>query len=414
MGKTLETVRNGFLPLCSIVVLGALVSCGPGDPGSGTEKKALETYTELTSNPQVRVYALQLAADSTSPTSGALLVEGTSARGYDIALESLRGLGKREVPGGREALQVAFDEKRGGLKAVAALGLAKQGDETARQWLVQQVQDGLIVPGQEVLVFFAESGEQELAKSILEKWTKSKDETTRDEAYAILGSVGEPWATLILLQGMEKEHGLRRKEAVIALGNTGDAEVSSRVAKFVNTQGLVFVSLEALGKIGNADAAPTVEKSVGHEEELVRAYSGAALWKLGGAETARETVAPLVQSEDEVVRRNLAEQLGTVNTPEATEILTALAADPAKDVRRSALLSLLDGGDASLVPLFVERTQDPEYEVATVALDGVGKWGGATDLPALEPLLVNENPYVALAAANAILEIRTRTAPSGA
>lgn len=413
MGSKYSRTWTGWMLFgLMLLVSAALVSCGPGDPGASSEKRALEAYGTLTNNAQVEAYALQLAGRSTSEASGALLAGAAGKPAYDVSLAALRGLGERDVPGGLEALQQAFGEKRGGLKAVAAIALARHGETAAVDWLVEKINDGTVQPGPEVLLQLVESGQTDLAKEILGKGIQSKDTVTRDQSYAVLGAVQDRWATLLLLQGMDKEHGERRREAIVALGNTGDPEVASRVAKYVNTQGLVFVALEALGKLGNPDSVATLTKSAGHEEELVRVYAGSSLWKLGEADLANETLAPLLASEDDLVRAGLAEQLDTVEDARALEMLSTLASDPVKDVRRAALLSLMEGGSAAQLPTFLAGAQDADYDVAAIALEAVGRWGGPDDLAALEPLLDSENPYLAVGAANAILEIRARTAPA--
>ena len=55
--------------------------------------------------------------------------------------------------------------------------------------------------------------------------------------------------------------------------------------------------------------------------------------------------------------------------------------------------------------LFVDAVADSDYTLAAVALDTLARIGTAAEVTKIAPQLENENKYVAVSAANAILSI---------
>jgi len=62
-----------------------------------------------------------------------------------------------------------------------------------------------------------------------------------------------------------------------------------------------------------------------------------------------------------------------------------------------------------LQPIFVEALSDSSYQVYTSALDNLAGIGTSEILEQLKPFLEDENPYVKMSAANAILAIADRS-----
>jgi HEAT repeat protein len=226
--------------------------------------------------------------------------------------------------------------------------------------------------------------------------------------------IAEPWATELLVQGLNKEHGEDRQQAIAALGATGAPEVARRISRFVSTQGLVFATLEALGALGNPDSIAVVRAKTEHDEPLVRVWAAVALWKLGESDSAAEVLEPLISDEDVVVRRLLAEELGAVDSDKAVEWLATLAGDEDQGVRLNAVRSLDQRASSAEEPLLLAASADQDYEVATVAINVLARVGGEGALEELGALVDSENPYIALSAANAVLAIDGRRKPSPA
>lgn len=396
----------------SVTLLGAivalLVGCGSTDRVS--RKAEAACLDRMQQDFQFARYGLNLAARYDGPFARQLLVDHLLSDNYQTALAAAKGISDAPDPAAEEALRQVFADKEGALRLSAAVALAKLGDAEASEWLKQQI-DGVGGPAKlNVLAFLGKQGEQDLVRPIVQKMMDSESQAGRDEAYLVLGEIGEPWATKLLLQGLEREHGKGRKQAIVALGITGDPAVAAELTPFVNTRGLVFATLEALGRLGNPDVEPALEKMLAKDEPLAQLYAGTALWKLGLLEEPQATLGPLTTVQDPQVRSTLAEQLASVNDPAALSMLLALAGDTNPDVRAAAVRAFSEQADAATQAALLERVEDPAYTVSTAAVEALGRMGGPETIERLEPLLDNDNPYVAISAANAILEIKAREA----
>lgn len=406
--------RNGSRRLAAGVVAClaglALVGCS----GAGPSGKALQAYqTTMAQDQGYQIFGIETAARSSATATEAFLIEGAQAKPYKVSQAALRGLVDRPVPGATEALTAAFEAKGGAQKQLAALALARSGDAGSQAWLVEQLSADPAGVTPDVLVYLAEMGDDDAVKPILADRVGNDDEPTRDQAYLTLGRIPKPWSAQLLLAGLKSEHGARRKEAISALGNVGDPAVVPEIKKFTNTQGLVFATIEALGKLGGDDAIASLQKAADTEEPLVRLYAGAGLWRAGDVETGKGIVDGYVADEDPTLRLNVAQQLAGIEDAAAREILLILAHDDDPTVRTEALRGLLHNGGPELEASLLDVLQVEDYQAVTIALECLGRYAGATALPSIEPILDSGNPYLVIASANAILEIDERSGGSG-
>lgn len=383
----------------------ATAACGPReDPAVAKAKRVFEETMQA--GPDYAGYGLSIAAGNRSPFVRQILLGMIASDHYTTALEAVRAIQDDPPAEAGEALRNAFAAKGGALKLQTAVALARLGDSEALEWLKTEIAGGgaaLSLPAVRVL---AEHGETEAVEKPVRSYMASESLDTRNEAYAVLGEIGQDWATRLLLEGLDNERGENRQQAIAALGRTGNPAVAHNIERFHNTQGLVFVTLEALGALGASESVGAVKAMTGHDEKTVRAYAAAALWRLGGGQEAMSVLEPLLQDEDPMVRDLVAEQLEPVAAPEAREWLIRLAADPDKQVRLSALRSLAAAATAEDLPVFLRAAEDEDYEVATVSLGALARLGLPPEATAqLEPLLDSGNPYVALSAANALLTL---------
>ena len=141
-------------------------------------------------------------------------------------------------------------------------------------------------------------------------------------------------------------------------------------------------------------------------EKSAQVYAAAALWKLGKDTEAEKIVDGLLQDEDPEIRKTLAEQLAGI--PGAGGRLAFLADDTDGQVRIAAVRGLREGDVDAVRSFLIERATDADYQVAVVALDGLAAGGDVAVVETLEPLLASDNPYVAISAANAVIEILDR------
>jgi HEAT repeat protein len=389
----------------SILLLSA---CSSEDP---VVSRARSVFDESrASSPDHATYGLAIALASGTSFGHQTALEAVASTDYTTALEALRALAEKPDAQVEPVLREAYETKKAAAHRLqAAVGLARLGDAAALGWIGEQVDGGAL--NSAALSVLAEHGEEERVVMLLGKMMDSEESSIRNNAYALLGDLRYPWATELLLAGLKKEFGEERIQAIVSLGRTGDPAVAETLQKFVTFQGLVFASIEALGALGNPGSIPAIESMADHEKELVRVYAAVALWRLGEEERGTALVDGLIASEDPLVRENLAVQLGAVESAGAQQRLATLSGDTVEAVRLEALRSLGSQPSAPADTL-ASRIEDPSYQVATVALDGLARLGSIEQVAGLEPLLDNPNPYIALSAANAILCIKERN-PSG-
>jgi len=413
----LQTIRSfafdSSLPLLAAGLLLVSASCAPG--GGSAPSHAQQVFEKLTDqDPSYAEFAFSLLADyREDPFAVQRIVEALESDNAARERLALRALGEGAPPPEAVApLRQVFEKRSGTLKLQAALALADGGDEEALGWVRELGQAQGDTLSDDALRVLAQHGSADLVGPILKRRTQSDQIGVRNEAYAVLGSIGEPWATQMLVEGLSHEFGEERAQAVTSLGQTGDPAVAAQLEKLVGFQGLVLPTIEALGRLGNPSSVKVLERMAKHEQPLVRAYAGPALCRLGVEEPCAKAVEPLLEEGDPLVRRELAEQLAGVDAPAAFDWLGRLAHDEDVEVRAEAVRSLLARNPASaepIAPLLLELATDPDYRVSTLALGGLARFGGEESLAELEPLLENENPYVALAAARAVGAIETRT-----
>jgi HEAT repeat protein len=401
--------RFETVALTGLAVIVALMAPGCGSSEHPAVSKARQVFQEkFEERPEYASYGFSIAAQVDEPFARGLTIGALSSDRYPTALEAVRAISDNPPEEAREALQAVFAEKKGSLKVQSAVALARLGDDQAAEWLKAQVASGAAAMNPAVVTLLAAGGAREVVEPALREAAASDDAERRNEAYAILGEIRESWSTGLLLEGLEKEFGEERLQAIVSLGRAGDASASPTIQRFINTQGLVFASIEALGRLGDPNAVKGLEGMAEHDEPLVRAYAGAALWKLGDAETARAVLDPLVTHEDESVRRNVAEQLSELDDAAATSLLATLCKDSAAAVRSTAVRSLGARTSAEAAAALLGAIGDSSADVKILALNGLAGAGGADAIPSLAPLLDDPNPYVALSAAHGILAIHDR------
>jgi HEAT repeat protein len=395
------------------VLLAGFLGCATGDDPAVA--KAKEVYVQLMDqDAEYAAYGISIASYESSPLVRQALLDRISSDQYQTALKAVNAVQDDPPAEAMTVLQSVYAERRGALKLQAAVALAHLGDEQALAWLSEQMAEGKALLSSPAILLLRDTGKAEILRPQLEKLMKSDNLASRNEAYSVLGMIAEPWSTELLVRGLDKEHGEDRQQAIAALGASGEPEVAKHISRFVNTQGLVFATLEALGALGNPDSIQVVQRKTEHDEPLVRIWAAISLWKLGEGDSAAEVLEPLLQDEEIVVRRLLAEKLGGVEAAKAVEWLATLAKDEDQSVRLNAVRSLALRATPAEEPLLITASSDRDYEVATAALNALASVGGEGAITELGGLLDSENPYIALSAANAILAIDGRRQPASA
>jgi len=396
----------GTVSTLALVVLLTTVGCST--TGESTAAKAETVFKQrMQENPEFAAYAFSVGGSSDAPRVRVVILESLDSEDYAMVLGAVKALGDAPPESTRESLRRAFTEGKGALKLHAGIALARMGDEQALEWVREAVKEAGAMLNAEMAVLLADRGEAEFIAPILRQRMDSEHLAERNAAYGMLAEIDEPWAVILLTEGLRNEHGEDRVEAIVALGRAGDPAAAATIEELVKYQGLVLASIETLGTLGNPSSVTVLREMSGHDVALVRAYAGAALWKLGETETALDVLEPLLTDENPTVRRSVAEQLETLAESPATEWLLQLSRDVDETVRLAAVRGLAGRDAPEVVDRLLEAATDPDYEVATLALRALAAVGGAEAVPRIEPLLESENPYVAISAANAILSILT-------
>lgn len=404
------SANSRFLGAAVIALVGAalIVGCAPGeDPQVAKARTVLQSLAAQ--DQEYERYALMIAEGSDSPEAMERVIVSIGVDNFQTALVSVDALGDDPSAEATEALRQVFQNGGGALKRSAAIQLGRLGDAEALDYLKAQLSDPQQLLSIPAVVLIGESDEGGVFLGpILAERLKSDDLGLRNEAYGALGELKSPWATEMLVAGLKNEKDEDRQQVIRALGRTGDPAMAGKIDRYANTKGLVFVTLEALGDLGNPDSVKAVKPMLSNDSAPARTYAAAALWKLGEKSDAVVVVNELIQDPDPTVRRMLAEQLASIEDEEARSRLAALAEDGTKEVRVETMRAIAAAPGPEFEGVLVQAAADPEYEVSTVALNLLAQVGRGGVVDQIAPLMDSENPYVAMSAAEAILSIRTR------
>ena len=394
--------------IVALVGIAMALGCAPGeDPQVAKARTVLQEM--VAQDQEYERFALTIAEYSDSPEAQALIISRIGSDNFQTALVAVDALGDEPSVEATEALRLVFENKGGALKRIAAIQLARLDDAEALDYLKGQLSDPMQPLNIPIVVLVGQTDEDgTFLRPILVDRLKSEELGLRDEVYGALGELRAPWATEIIVAGLKKESDEDRQQVVRALGRAGDPALASKIDRYANTKGLVFVTLEALGSLGNAESVKAVKPMLSNESAAARTYAAVALWKLGEKSDAVAVVNELIQDPDPTVRRMLAEQLATVDDEEARSRLAALVEDETKEVRIETIRAIAVEPGPEFEGVLVQAANDPEYEVSTLALNLLGRVGRGSVVEQIAPLMDSENPYVAMSAAEAILSIRTR------
>ena len=401
-----SAVRSLLFLMMAVLVFGSLVSCG----GAGNDNQARTMFVELISeNNEQAKYGAEVLAGGSSEFALEQLKILAAETNYKTATAAVRAITDNQNFAGEDVLHDAFENRKGALQVLAAVGLARQGDETAVDWVEGKL--ALTAGTTQVLAMrtLAEAGREEAVIPVLETYLINKEESLRDRCYQILALMPYDWSREMLERGLEQEFGERRRGPIIGLGRVGNAESAKKIARFAGTKGLVFVTAEALGWIGDAEAAEEALRSVaGGDEETSRVYANVSLLRLGLLAEDDVSLETLSSFEDSRVRAALAEQLVEVGGARAMSLLAKLSEDEEGNVREAALLVLAPTATADQRSLFSARLQDKEPGSRILAIETLARIGTVEDLPGLELQLEHSYPYLRIAGAYAIIEIISR------
>jgi HEAT repeat protein len=169
-------------------------------------------------------------------------------------------------------------------------------------------------------------------------------------------------------------------------------------------------AVEALGRIGDAEAVPGLLEALHDADADVRWAAAAALERIGDA-AAVPGLLEALHDADADVRWAAAAALERIGDAAAVPGLLAALRDANAGVRRAAAEMLGQIGDAAAVPGLLHALRDAEARVRKAAAKALGQIGDATAVPGLLHALGDTAWLVRAAAAEALGRIGAPAVP---
>ncbi|ABQ90126.1 HEAT repeat domain-containing protein [Roseiflexus sp. RS-1] len=217
---------------------------------------------------------------------------------------------------------------------------------------------------------------------------------------------------LQVLRGRQVGYSVR-ESAVEALGRIGDAEAVPGLLEALHDADadVRWAAAAALERIGDAAAVPGLLEALHDADADVRWAAAAALERIGDAAAVPGLLAAL-RDANAGVRRAAAEMLGQIGDAAAVPGLLHALRDAEARVRKAAAKALGQIGDATAVPGLLHALGDTAWLVRAAAAEALGRIG-APAVPGLLQALGNANANVRQAAAEALGQIGDATAVPG-
>ena len=192
----------------------------------------------------------------------------------------------------------------------------------------------------------------------------------------ILGRIGSRRAIPFLRQLAHRDNPFVRREAVTALGQTGDGGLVSLLADILQSDPDTEVRASAaksLGSFRDTTAVQPLILSLQDTSAAVRRHALASLHFLWTADAERAAIGCL-RDPDETVRFIAAQMMGTHRTGKARDALCKALLDTSLWVRTEAARSLGFLGDSTAVENLVallRREGGPDHDAARQALRAI-------------------------------------------
>ncbi len=382
-------------------------SCQTGNKEEAIVKESEAAIVRLyEENPSYSMYAVNVLKNIDHPFSITIIHKALEDKDWDTRYAAIMAAAELQDESSIPILQKIYNEGKGIEKLQAALSLAKLGIVDTISYLKENAVSKGGILNKDVIEFLAERGDESFIPALKSRLA-SKEISERNEVYIILGRIKSKWSLDMLKESLKKEWGANRKEVINAIGKIGEASEAKLIVPYINTQDLSLPTMFALGNLKNNNYSKDLKKYLKHKKKYARLYSAAALWRMD-EEDAVKVIQQLFNETDPTFKTELAEQLSHVESNDVLPYLGTLSADSDDRVRKVAIRSMRDRRDPSLSKILRDSIDDVNYEVSVLAIDGVGLIGDRDMLMDLEPLLTNENGYIAISAAASIINITSK------
>src|SRR5215213_45694 len=203
-----------------------------------------------------------------------------------------------------------------------------------------------------------------------------------------------PGVTDLLIEQLGSEDLEIRKAAVVALGRIGDARAAPALVGVLGEDAeLVIPAADALAKIGDPHAFEALLALVGDPHAAVRQAVVGALNSLGSPEMPAR-VLPLLEDEDPNVRESAVKIAGYFGYTECVELLLERCGDEDERVRRAAVESLPFLEDERATPALLRALKEETPKVRAAAAGAAALAEGAEVTSALLEALGGEDAWV--------------------
>ena len=327
----------------------------------------------------------------------ALRKAAASTKAY-VKIASAKALARAGDPAGIPALRSALREDDPAIRLRAVQALGDVGDPTTapvlREALLTDRSAKVRIEAAETLALLGDkSGVPSLGGMLTDP-----DAETRIAAAESLGKIGSKEAIPQLKSALESENGPIK---VVRDLEAGGDKLAFRA---IDEKYAVRIAIAgALGRLGEPDAAKTLQEAIAHGEDLSRITLGAGL-ESSDAAAAAAVVAALQRGAADV-RGKAAMAMGKLGQQGGVPAVNFDSALHDKDprARASALEAIARLGNDAPMAQVLAATLDPSSAVRAAAYLALGGICKPTQLPALRRGLVDPDGKVRVTAARAVL-----------
>lgn len=167
-------------------------------------------------------------------------------------------------------------------------------------------------------------------------------------------------------------------------------ELRKKMKEPINDEELACV-LFALGKLGNRADIRTLEQYLGDSRVIIRLASASAIAMLGDA-TVSDILIDLSQSKEPFIQKTAIKSLGYLDTPESTQRLESILANPSANWKDYAWISLqqqwlrIISKDADKLKLLSEHAKNKNRRLSEWAIEEMADIGTMTANNELEKI----------------------------
>jgi len=254
-------------------------------------------------------------------------------------------------------------------------------------------------------------GRMEAKQSVerLLSMVRDREAKVRKMAAWALGQVGDSRAAQAVADLLADDNRWVREEAARALGSVGIPDVVSAVVQAASVEKdkeVLVLELEAIGKIGDVNAAGFVVSFLNHPDEDVQTASIWALGNLGNEQTVPRLVQKLQSPQPSVVQSALS-ALKAIGSNACVEAILPLLQHKDNSIVQSALSALRDIGSSTCVKAVLPLLQHKEESIREAAAQTLGALGDNKVTGELVVLLQDESSQVRYAALGALARVGT-------